>query len=139
MYSPMRTDWRHLANTIELVHPSAQWSRKPKRQVDRFSRFCTAHGRKSLYFTMGALIGLFPKIVPSQRVIWTPSNMIPWAHPSPPPKGHLDRFSRFFCTDDRKVFVYFTMLCLGVVKRGQTLVKIPHDRTFGTSCLQCIC
>jgi len=28
--------------------------------------------------------------------------MIPWAHPSPQPKGHLNRFSRF-CTDDRGV------------------------------------
>jgi len=24
--------------------------------------------------------------------------MVPWAHSSPPPKGHLDRFSRF-CAD----------------------------------------
>jgi len=27
--------------------------------------------------------------------------MLPWAHPSPQPKRHLDRFSRF-CTDDRR-------------------------------------
>jgi len=27
---------------------------QPKRQIDQFSRFCTAHGRWSLYFTMGA-------------------------------------------------------------------------------------
>jgi len=26
---------------------------KPKRHLDRFSRFCTAHGRESLYFTTG--------------------------------------------------------------------------------------
>ena len=51
-----RAHWRHLANTIELVHPSANLSPKPKRQIDRFSRFCTHHGRKSLYFTMGAPI-----------------------------------------------------------------------------------
>jgi len=35
----MTADWRHLANTIELVHPSAHPSPQPKRQMDRFSRF----------------------------------------------------------------------------------------------------
>jgi len=34
--------------------------------------------------------------------------MIPWAHRSPQPKWHLDRFGRF-CTDDRRVSLYFTM------------------------------
>jgi len=60
MCPPMRAHWRHLANTIELVLPSAHSSPQPERQIDRFSRICTAHGRKSLYFTMGAP---FPKIV----------------------------------------------------------------------------
>ena len=32
--------------------------------------------------------------------------MIRTAHPNPQPKLHLDRFSRF-CTDDRRVFLYF--------------------------------
>jgi len=39
--------------TFELMLPSALLSPQPKRQIDRFSRFCTAHGRKSLYFTTG--------------------------------------------------------------------------------------
>jgi len=52
----MRAHWRHLANTIEPVHPSAHSSPQPKRQMDRFSRFCTAYGTKCLYFTVGALI-----------------------------------------------------------------------------------
>ena len=43
-------------NTIELVHLSAQSFPRPKWQMDRFSRFCTAHGRKCLYLTMGAPI-----------------------------------------------------------------------------------
>jgi len=34
--------------------------------------------------------------------------MIAWAHPSPKPKRHLDRFSRFY-TDDRRVSLYFTI------------------------------
>jgi len=52
MCPPMWTYWRNLANTIELVLPSAHPSPQPKRQIDRFCRFCTAHDRKSLYFTM---------------------------------------------------------------------------------------
>jgi len=56
MCPPMRAHWRHLANTIELVHPSAHLSPQHKQQIDRFSRFCTCHGRKTLYFTMGAPI-----------------------------------------------------------------------------------
>jgi len=41
--------------------------------------------------------------------IWTPiQHTIPWAHPSPQPKRHLDSFSRF-CTDDHRVSLYFTM------------------------------
>ena len=35
------------ANTTELVIPSAHPSPQPKRQIDRFSHFCTAHGRLS--------------------------------------------------------------------------------------------
>jgi len=43
------------------------------------------------------------------QYLWTSiSHMIPWAHPSPQPKRHLDRFSRF-CRDDRRVSLYFTM------------------------------
>jgi len=35
-------------------------------------------------------------------------DVIPWAHPSPQPKRHLDRFGRF-CADDRRLSLYFTM------------------------------
>jgi len=44
MCPPMRTHWRHLANTIELVLPSIHPSLQCKRQIDRFSHFCTVHG-----------------------------------------------------------------------------------------------
>jgi len=64
-----RAHWRHLVNTIELVLPSAHSSPQPKRQIDRFSRFCTAHSRKSVYFTIGAL---FPKNCPYPWGFWTP-------------------------------------------------------------------
>ena len=41
--------------------------------------------------------------------LWTPiQNMISTVHPSPLPKRHLDRFSHF-CTDDCRMFLYFTM------------------------------
>jgi len=63
--------WRHLANVIKLVLPSAHPSPQPKRQINRFSCFCTAHGRKSLYFTMG---NRFSKIAPSNRGTLTPPN-----------------------------------------------------------------
>ena len=58
MCLPMRAHWRHLANrpATELEHPSAHSTPQPKQQIDRFSRFCAAHGRKCLYFTMGAPI-----------------------------------------------------------------------------------
>jgi len=58
-------NWCHLANTIELLLPSANPSAQPKRQIDQFSRFCTAPSRKSLHFTMGAP---YPKIAPTLAV-----------------------------------------------------------------------
>jgi len=35
---------------IELVLPSAHPSPQPKREIDQFSHFCTAHGRKSITY-----------------------------------------------------------------------------------------
>ena len=64
MCSPMWSHWRHLVNMTELVLPSAHRSPQPKWQIDQFSCFCTAYGRNSLYFTMGAP---FPKIARSHR------------------------------------------------------------------------
>jgi len=52
MCPPMWAHWHHLANMIELVLPSAYPHQQPKRQIDRFGCFCTAHGKRSLYFTM---------------------------------------------------------------------------------------
>jgi len=58
-------DWRMLLNLCFLrpirVHNSNGKS----------ISFCTAHGRKSLYFTRGKP---FPKTAPSHGGIWTPSN-----------------------------------------------------------------
>jgi len=52
MCPSMTAHWRYLANTIEFVHLLAHSSPQSKRQMHRFSRFCTAQGRKCLYFTM---------------------------------------------------------------------------------------
>ena len=92
--------WRHLANTIKLVHPSAHSSPQSKRQMDRFSRFCTAYGRKCLYFTMGAPIHQNCPF-PWGSGVWTSHGgyVMLSAHASPQPERHLDRFSRL-CTDD---------------------------------------
>jgi len=55
-----RIYWRHLVNTIELLLPSAHQSPQTKQQIDRFSRFCTAHGKKSLDYNRQP----FPKKLP---------------------------------------------------------------------------
>jgi len=50
--------------------PSNTWflcPSKPKRHLDRFSRFCTAHRRVSLYFTMGLTV---PSKLPFPWGIW---------------------------------------------------------------------
>ena len=70
---------------IHGSHPNPQ----PKRHLDRFSRFCTAHGRVSLYFTIGC--AFLPQYYPFS---WGCRPI----HASSQPKRHLDRFSRF-CID----------------------------------------
>jgi len=61
--------WRQCAlppDVFTWAHPSTN----PKRHLDRFSRFCTARGRASLYFTMDCQ---FP-----------PQNcQFPWGNPDP--------------------------------------------------------
>ena len=96
---------------IELVHHSAHSSPQSKRQMDRFSRFCTAYGGKCLYFTMGAHIHQncpFPWGICASHVT---RDVMLSAHTSLQPKRHLDRFSRL-CTDDHGVSLLFTMVCL---------------------------
>jgi len=80
---PVWAYWRYLANTIEIFLPSAHPSSQPKRQINRFSHFCTAHGRNSLYFTVG---DSFPQNWPFSwgSGVWTSSDswlLGPfWAH-----------------------------------------------------------
>jgi len=77
--------------------PWAHVNPRPKQHLDRLSHFCTDDCRvSSPYFTMGC--PLFPlKIGNVERhlIHGCRFNMVPWAHPSPQPKWHLNRFSRF--------------------------------------------
>jgi len=100
-----RQYWHHLANTIELVLPLAHQSPHPKQQIVQFSHYCTAHGKNSLFFTMGAP---FPKNCPYPCADLDPhlKRFIGLMRAHNP--MHLDQFSRF-CTDDRRVPLYFTM------------------------------
>jgi len=49
----VRAYWRHLANTIELVHSSAHLSPQPKRQIDRFCKFLHSSRQKILILYNG--------------------------------------------------------------------------------------
>jgi len=89
----------HLANMTGLVLLLAHPSPQPKQQIDPFSHFCTANGRKSLCFTMG---DPFPQNCPFSWGIWTPSNIILWSILSPQSEWHHDQCSRFH-TGDRRV------------------------------------
>jgi len=93
------------------AHPSSN----PKWHLDQFSRFCTANGRASLYFTTGRPSPL--KIAPSHGGYEPPFNIwflrpssleIPWTLHSPQPKRHLKHFSHF-CTTHGRASLYFTM------------------------------
>jgi len=102
MCLPMCAHWHHLANTIEPVLPSAHPSSQSKQQIDPFSRSCTAHGTYN---------GLFSP--PQKKIAYCHGDLDPHlihgslAHPSPQPKRHLDRLSRF-CIDDRRMPQSFT-------------------------------
>ena len=105
MCPPMRAHWHYLANTIELVLPSAHTSPQPKQQIDLFSHFCTAPGRV---------------VVGHARACPSPNNCpshegskchLIHASLGPPKctstKQHLDRFSPL--AQITTVSLYFTM------------------------------
>jgi len=66
-----------------------------ERHLDRIGRFCTAHGRESLYFTTGRLFS--PIKLPLMCDLNPHLIHGSLGHLNPQPKRHLDRFSRF-CT-----------------------------------------
>jgi len=61
---PMRAHWRHLANAIELVHPSAHSSPQSKRRMDRFSPFAQLTAQSDYRPTL-QLATLSTKFAPS--------------------------------------------------------------------------
>jgi len=75
-------------------HPSPQ----AKHHLNWLSCFCAAHGKQSLYFTMGR-----PSTeLPIGMGISTPvSCMVPCSNPSPQPKLHLDWFICFCRAQNR--------------------------------------
>jgi len=73
-----------------------------KQHFDRFSRFCTAHGRDP--YTLQLDVPLPPQNSPFTWGIWTRHLIHGSLSPlqsSPQPKRHLDRFSRFCRAHDR--------------------------------------
>jgi len=85
-----------------IVPPSAQPSPQAKRQIDRFSRFHTAHGRKPILL-MG---DHFSKIAFSMGDL--DLIVITWASLNTQSKRQHDGFKRFR-TGNRRVSLYFTV------------------------------
>jgi len=74
-----------------MMIPLAHTSPQPKQHVDWFSRFCTAYCSAEYPYTLQ-----WHANCPFPWGFWTPmQHMIPWSHPSPQYKQHLDQFSRF--------------------------------------------
>ena len=98
--------WRHCVPHL-IMHDCSHLSPHPKWHLDRFSRFCIAHGKESLYFTMG-------RHFPLKNCSFTWENLDPPSNTwflGPPHSAfqmHLDRFS-CFCTAHGREFLYFTM------------------------------
>jgi len=83
-----------LTYLLSWAHPSLQ----PERHLDWFSRFAQFTAECPYTWLRAAPSPL--KIVPSRVGICTP--IYPWVHPTPEPKLHLDRFSRFSIVTDRQ-------------------------------------
>jgi len=95
----MWAHWRHLANMTELLLSSVHPSTQPKRQIDRFSRFCMHSSRQSVVGYIGATWRIRLKLATTIELV------LPSAHPSPQPKRQIDRYSRF-CTVHGRLSIY---------------------------------
>jgi len=76
MYFPLKTahSLGAIWTPIQYMVPWANPSPNPKRHLDQFSRFSTAHGRELLYFTMGRSFSPL-KIAPSNGGSLPPCNI----------------------------------------------------------------
>jgi len=91
----------------------AQPSPNTKWHLDWFSRFCTAHGRETLYFTMGRPFSLFKLLLPMGG-IWTPHLI----HGSlGPPESSTQTASRLV-----ELFLHSSRLSVSVLYNGPPLL-----------------
>jgi len=103
----IREHWRHLPNTIELVHPSAHSSPQPIRQMDR------------AYSLQWALLST--RIVPSHGGSGPPmQHMMLSAYTSPQHK-------RLWTRIDSAVFAQMTAECLYTLQRMVCLFSVKID------------
>jgi len=93
--SIMFARWRQCAPPTNTCFLGPTPSPYPKRHLERFSRFCTTHGRESLYFTMGCPFPL--KIAPTHGGSGPHLIHTFWGHPSR-------------CTNGLAVFVELMMM-----------------------------
>jgi len=70
-----------------LWTPSKTWF-LAKGHLNRFSRLCRDDRKLSLYFTMG-------RPFPPHNCPFPWVDVVPWTHPSPQHKQHLDPFTSF--------------------------------------------
>jgi len=96
MCSPTIAHWRHLANMIKLVLPSAYPSPQSKRQIERFSHF------------LHRSLKIHCRQADWRHLLNTIELVHPSAHSSPEPKRQIDRFSRF-CTAHGRKCLYLTI------------------------------
>jgi len=103
--------WRHLANMIELVLPSAYPSPQPKREIDQFSRFWATVCKAVRPMLSGPLSVLAVTLVycgQTVRCIKIPLGMVVGldlghivsdGDPAPPKKDHIPPIfgPRLFC------------------------------------------
>jgi len=110
VFARLRQCAPHLRRLLPRAHPTPY----PKRHLNRFRRFCTAHGRRPHYYTMGRPSP--PQNCHSAWGIWTPFKyMLHWTHPTQLPKQHLDLFN-LFCTAHGRVSIHHNGLPLSSSK-----------------------
>jgi len=106
--------WCHLANTIELVLPSAHLSPQPKSANQSVQPFLHSLWQSVIGHCPGMFFPLI--IAPLHGDVRPIKYMLPWAHPSPQPKRHLDWFSPFLHRPRQSVTILYNGLPLSPVK-----------------------
>jgi len=105
MCPPIRAHWRYLASAIKLVLTSAHLSPQPKRRIDRFSHFCTAYSRMSLYCKWAPLSPKLPLPMGDLDPHLTHDSLGQFESKT----QTASRSVQPFCTDGRRVSLYFAM------------------------------